>query len=101
MADEEAGDRGPEEGTKYTFNSVELRTINVKMQPVPPLGGTPLETVATVARPKRSAAKAAAEFVRNILFTARRQTAHGQGFCAIFELVDAHDGTNVLSPGRP
>ena len=71
----EAGDKGPQEGTSYTFNSVELRAINVKMQPVLPLGGTPLETVAHVARPKRSAAKKATEFVRNILFTARQQIA--------------------------
>ena len=71
----EAGDPGPKEGTAYTFNSVELRAINVIMQPVGPLGGVPLETVAHEARPRRSAARAATEFVRNILFTARRQPA--------------------------
>ena len=75
VADEEAGDQGPEEGTKYTFNSVELRAIDVKMQPVLPLGGVPLETVAQEARPQRSAAAAAVEHIRNILFTAHRHRA--------------------------
>ena len=75
VADEEAGDQGPEEGTKYTFNSVELRAIDVKMQPVLPLGGVPLETVAQEVRPQRSAAAAAVEHIRNILFTAHRHRA--------------------------
>ena len=56
----------------YTFNSTELRAINVAMQLVQPLG--PLNVVATEARPQRGAPRGAAqralENVRNILFTA-------------------------------
>ena len=44
---------GPEEGRKYTFNSVELRAVGVKMQPILPLGGVPLEQVGAVARARR------------------------------------------------
>ena len=36
-------DAGPVEGTKYTFNSTELRMINVEMQLIPPVGGVPLD----------------------------------------------------------
>jgi hypothetical protein len=44
-ADGKVVDAGPVEGHKYTFNSTELRMINVEMQLVPPVGGTPLEVV--------------------------------------------------------
>jgi hypothetical protein len=43
----------------YTFNSVELRAINVSMQPVLPLGGVPLNVVQHEARPRRAAAQQA------------------------------------------
>ena len=36
-ADGEAGDVGPAAGEVYTFNSTELRMINVEMQLVPPV----------------------------------------------------------------
>ena len=75
MRDEEAGDPGPDEKTTYTFNSTQLRSIGVKMQLVPPVGGVPLEVVREEARPVRLAAKAAGQNVRNILFTARKQRA--------------------------
>ena len=44
-ADEEAGEAGPEAGRTYTFNSSELRMINVEMVPVPPVGGVELDVV--------------------------------------------------------
>ena len=44
-AEEKAGDAGPEEGKVYTFNSTELRMINVEMQLIPPVGGVPLDVV--------------------------------------------------------
>ena len=61
----------------YTFNSTELRAINVAMQLVQPLG--PLNVVATEARPQRGAPRGAAqralENVRNILFTSHHRHA--------------------------
>ena len=39
-----------------TFNSTELRMINVEMRPVPPVGGPPLDVVQREARPSRTAA---------------------------------------------
>ena len=71
--DESTGDPGPEESTKYTFNSTQLRMLDVKMQLVLPLGGVPLEVVRQEARPVRAAAQAAVQHVRNILFSAHRQ----------------------------
>ena len=50
------GKGGPVEGETYTFNSTELRMINVEMQLVLPLGGVPLNVVQTTARPRREAA---------------------------------------------
>ena len=50
---------GAEEGKKYTFNSTELRAINVSMQLVQPLGGVPLNVVQQEARPRRAAAEQA------------------------------------------
>ena len=38
-------DEGPVAGKKYTFNSTELRMINVEMQLVPPVGGVSLDVV--------------------------------------------------------
>lgn len=47
-------------GQTYSFNSVELRAINVSMQLVPPLGGVPLNVVQCEERqPRRAAAKQA------------------------------------------
>ena len=59
----------------YTFNSTQLRAIDVKMQPVQPVGGVPLEVVRQESRPIRTVAQAAGEAVRNILFSAHRQRA--------------------------
>ena len=75
MRDESTGSPGPEESTTYTFNSTQLRAIDVKMQPVQPVGGVPLEVVRQESRPIRAAAQAAGEAVRNILFIAHRQRA--------------------------
>jgi hypothetical protein len=44
-ADGKEVDPGPVEGKTYTFNSTELRMINVEMQLVPPVGGVPLDVV--------------------------------------------------------
>jgi len=74
-ADVEAGDEGPQEGTSYTFNSTELRALDLKMQPVPPVGGVPLEVVRQEARPQRAAAQVAMQLVRNIVFSAHQQRA--------------------------
>ena len=70
-----AGDPGPDEKTTYTFNSTQLRSIDVKMQPVLPVGGVPLEEVREEARPVRRAAQAAGQFMRNVVYTARKQRA--------------------------
>ena len=70
-ADEEAGDRGPEEGKVYTFNSTELRMLNVEMVLVPPVGGVPLATV----RPGRGAAQKAREAIRGIVCRRQEVTA--------------------------
>ena len=51
-------DEGPEEGKKYTFNSTELRMINVEMQLVPPIGGVVLDVV------RRGATRTAAQAAR-------------------------------------
>ena len=56
-------------------NSTQLRAIDVKMQPVQPVGGVALEVVRQEARPVRAAAQAAGQHVRNILFSAHRQRA--------------------------
>ena len=53
-----------EEGREYTFNSIELRAINVPMQPVLPVGGVPLNVVANEARPARRAAAQQADVNR-------------------------------------
>ena len=74
--DESAGDPGPEENRKYTFNSTELRAIAFKMQPVLPLGGVPLEVVREEARPVRRVAARGREMIRNVLFAAHQQHAH-------------------------
>ena len=55
-----------QEGKTYTFNSTQLRAIDVRMQPVQPLVGVPLDVVCTEARPVRHAAQAAMQAVRNI-----------------------------------
>ena len=64
-----------QENMTYTFNSTQLRSIDVKMQPVQPVGGVPLEVVRQEARPARAAAQAAIQAVRNIVFAAHRQRA--------------------------
>ena len=46
-------------GQTYSFNSVELRAINVSMQHVPPVGGVPLNVVQHERQPKRAAAQQA------------------------------------------
>ena len=43
--DDTTGDAGPAAGERYTFNSTELRMLNVEMQLVPPLGGVALDVV--------------------------------------------------------
>ena len=58
-ADEATEDAGPEAGRVYSFNSTELRLINVQMQPVLPVGGVPLNVVQPGRRSARAAAKAA------------------------------------------
>jgi hypothetical protein len=58
-ADEASEDAGPEAGCVYTFNSTELRRINVQMQPVLPVGGVPLNVVQPGRRSVRAAAAAA------------------------------------------
>ena len=80
VRDKSVDDPGPEEGTKYTFNSTQLRAINVKMQPVLPVGGVPLEVVAEEVRLRRSprvldAAQAAIGRLSNIIFSAHQQCA--------------------------
>lgn len=54
----------------HTFNSKELRAVDVKMQLVPPIGGVRNES-----RPRRQSADAAAHSWRNILYAAHRQHA--------------------------
>lgn len=49
---------------KHTFNSTELRAINVSMQLIPPLGGVPLNVVQHEARPARRAAAKQADVHR-------------------------------------
>ena len=46
---------GPQPNKVYTFNSTELRAIDVAMQPVTPIGGAPLDEIGHEARPVRSA----------------------------------------------
>ena len=55
-----------------TFNSTELRMINVEMQPVLPVGGPPLDVVRREVRPAREAARQG---------DLRRQNAQGIAFC--------------------
>ena len=62
-ADVEAGDSGPAEGAVYTFNSTELRMINVEMSLVGLVGGVPLAEV----RPARRVAQRAREMIRGIV----------------------------------
>ena len=57
-ADGKVVDPGPVEGKKYTFNSTELRMINVEMQLVPPVGGVALDVV------RRGAPRGAAQAAR-------------------------------------
>uniref|UniRef100_A0A7S0LUV0 Uncharacterized protein n=1 Tax=Coccolithus braarudii TaxID=221442 RepID=A0A7S0LUV0_9EUKA len=69
-------DAGPQPDRTYTFNSTELRAIGAKMQPVPPVGGVPLEVVRQEARPApRKAAVRSLEGIRNVLFVAHKQRA--------------------------
>ena len=56
-ANAQAKDPGPELGRTYTFNSTELRMIDVEMRPRPPIGGAPLNVVQREARPARAAAQ--------------------------------------------
>ena len=62
-ADLEAGNGGPVEDTVYTFNSTELRMINVEMVPVAPVGGVPLAEVRRSSR----VAQRAREIIRNVV----------------------------------
>ena len=57
-ADGKVVDAGPIEGKKYTFNSTELRMINVEMQYIPPVGGVALDVV------RRGAPRGAAQAAR-------------------------------------
>ena len=47
----------PAEARTYTFNSTELRMIEVEMTPVEPVGGPPLDVVQRESRPTRTAAQ--------------------------------------------
>ena len=51
-------DEGPADGMTYTFNSTELRMINVEMQLVPPVGGVMLDMM------QRGASRMAAQVAR-------------------------------------
>ena len=53
VADEESGVEGPVEGKVYSFNTTELRMIDVEMQIVPPVGGVPLNIVRPARRSQR------------------------------------------------
>ena len=53
-------DDGPVEGVTYTFNSTELRSVGLTLEPVAPVGGAPLGVVARV----RRAAAAAGDVAR-------------------------------------
>ena len=57
-ADGKVVDEGPVAGEVYTFNSTELRMINVEMQLVPPVGGVALDVV------RRGAPRATAQAAR-------------------------------------
>ena len=60
-------DPGPVAGKKYTFNSTELRMINVEMQLVPPVGGVALDVVRrTSGRATKPTERAAAAARQNI-----------------------------------
>ena len=72
-ADGKVVDPGPVEGQKYTFNSTELRMINVEMQLVPPLGGVPLDVVRRGST--REAAQAARQNWRGIAKRVQTQRA--------------------------
>ena len=62
-------------GQKYTFSSCELRSINVKMQPVDPIAGPPLNVVQQRAPSQRKAAQASPEQIRNIAHVQRNPVA--------------------------
>lgn len=75
---DDANDVGEEEAAhENTFNLTQLRAIDVKIQPVLPLGGVPLQVTGEEVRPTRRAATAisAMERVRNILYTSHKQYA--------------------------
>ena len=61
-ADEEASDPGPANKV-YTFNSTQLRAINIEMRLLQPVGGVPLQQV----RPSRAATQVALTKIRNII----------------------------------
>ena len=62
-------------GQKYTFNSCDLRSIDVKMQPVDPIAGPPLNVVQQRAPSQRRAAQASREQIRNIAHVQRNPVA--------------------------
>ena len=57
--DGEVVDPGPEQGKTYTFNSTELRAVDLTLTPVPPVGGAPLGVVGRVRRGAAMACDAA------------------------------------------
>ena len=67
----ETSDAGPVEGQAYTFNSTQLRAINIEMQLQQPVGGVPLREV----RPARGTAQVAMKKIRNILYQKQQQCA--------------------------
>ena len=73
------------EGEVYTFNSTQLRAINIEMQLLPPVGGVPLRQV----RPSRAKAQAAMAKVRSILYRKQQQcsTPPAQLTCGRFRRV--------------
>ena len=72
-ADTETGDTGPVEGEAYTFNSTQLRAINIEMHLQQPVGGVLLQVVV---RPARAVAQTAMKKIRNIVCRKQQQIRH-------------------------
>ena len=85
-ADLEAGNGGPVEDTVYTFNSTELRMINVEMVPVAPVGGVPLAEVRRSSR----VAQRAREIIRNVV--SRMQPVKPPSPLQLFEITEGSEG---------
>ena len=79
-------------GKSYSFNSTELRAINLEMQPLPPVGGVPLEVVRR--QPSRAAAGRAMGHIRGILRCVRQE--HADPPEQLWELSAASEGRVLL-----